>query len=106
MRGQIKLLPFGLFVCAWMSLPVGDAHAGRFHMLHSFLDGDDGATSNAPVMLDRKGNIYGTALQGGTSNNGVVFEVTAKGQESVLYSFAGGSDGRRPEAGLVIDKSG
>ena len=82
------------------------ADAARFRVLHTFLDGDDGATSNAPVILDRKGNIYGTALQGGASNNGVIFKITPTGKESILYSFAGGSDGSKPEAGLVRDGSG
>ncbi len=104
MRDKIAALPLTLAVCGLL-FASANAHAGKFHMLHSFLDGDDGATPNTPVILDRKGNIYGTALQGGTSNNGVVFEITAKGSESVLYSFAGGNDGRRPEAGLVRDKS-
>jgi uncharacterized repeat protein (TIGR03803 family) len=82
------------------------AQAARFDVLHVFLDGDDGATSNAPVISDRNGNLFGTALQGGTSNNGVVFEVAAGGTESILYSFAAGNDGRRPEAGLFEDSAG
>lgn len=49
-----------------------------FHILHTFLDGEDAGTSNAPVILDRKGNLYGTALQGGANNDGVVFKITPK----------------------------
>jgi uncharacterized repeat protein (TIGR03803 family) len=99
----------------WMSAAVsalalsaaGEAQAAKFRVLHAFLDGSDGATSNAPVITDSKGNLFGTALQGGATNNGVVFEVAAGGTESVLYSFAGGSsDGRRPEAGLLEDAAG
>lgn len=86
--------------------PIEVAQAHSFHVLHVFLDGSDGATSNAPVITDKSGNLYGTALQGGASNNGVVFEVAADGTESVLYSFAGGNDGRRPEAGLIEDATG
>jgi uncharacterized repeat protein (TIGR03803 family) len=99
-------IPLMLALCGLVLAGSGSARAGKFQVLHTFLDGDDGATSNAPVILDRRGNMYGTALQGGTSNNGVVFKITAEGKESVLYSFAGGNDGSKPEAGLVIDASG
>jgi uncharacterized repeat protein (TIGR03803 family) len=84
----------------------GEAQAARFRVLHVFLDGSDGATSNAPVITDSKGNLFGTALQGGASNNGVVFKIAADGKESVLYSFAGGNDGSKPEAGLLEDTAG
>src|SRR5262249_33662127 len=51
-------------------LPVaGEAQAAGFRVLHTFLDGSDGATSNARLITDRKGNLFGTALQGGDSNN-------------------------------------
>jgi uncharacterized repeat protein (TIGR03803 family) len=37
---------------------------------------------------------------------GAVFELAANGAESVLYSFAGGNDGKFPVAGLIMDKAG
>lgn len=46
------------------------------------------------------GDFYGTALFGGAHNQGTVFSVTADGHARVLHSFARGSDGARPEAGL------
>jgi uncharacterized repeat protein (TIGR03803 family) len=104
MRGAGALVSWALALCGLVLSPGADA--ATFRVLHAFLDGSDGATSTAPVIFDGKGNLYGTALQGGTSNNGVVFEITAKGNESVLYSFGGGNDGRRPEAGLVMDQNG
>ena len=105
MHGRAVRLSLGVTLCGLLfSVPTG-AH-DRFHILHTFLDGDDGGTSNAPVILDRKGNVYGTALQGGANNDGVVFRITPKGKLSTLYSFAGGNDGDKPEAGLVMDRSG
>jgi uncharacterized repeat protein (TIGR03803 family) len=49
------------------------------------------------------GKLYGTTLQGGADNVGVVFSLTLGGAESVVYSFdaAGSSDGQLPYAGLV-----
>lgn len=39
-------------------------------------DGVDGTTPWAPVIIDGEGNIFGTAEFGGTSGDGVVFEIT------------------------------
>jgi hypothetical protein len=36
----------------------------------------------------------------------VVYKVDPSGQETVLYSFTGGSDGDTPYASLVADPSG
>lgn len=87
------------FALAWP----GSAYASAFQVLHNFLDGADGATPNAPVIEDAAGNLFGVAHQGGATNNGVVFEIAADGTETVLYSFKAGSDGRKPEAGLLED---
>ncbi len=84
----------------------GSAHARGFQVLHSFLDGADGATPNAPVIEDTAGDLFGVAHQGGANNDGVVYEVAANGTETVLYSFKGGSDGWKPEAGLIEDAVG
>ncbi len=79
-------------------------------VLYSFTGGVDGANPYyADVILDKEGNLYGTTVEGGTYNLGVVFELTrtARGwKESVLYSFAGGNDGAYPYAGLALDPAG
>ena len=89
--------------------------AGQEKVLHSFAGGPDGAIPYAGLVLDAKGNLYGTTAVGGTSTNcpftpsgcGTVFRVTPGGKEKVLYSFTGGTaDGAFPEAGLVIDSTG
>jgi uncharacterized repeat protein (TIGR03803 family) len=65
-----------------------------------------GAYPYAGVVMDSSGNLYGTAAGGGPSNNGVVFEL-AHGHSTItrLASF-GGTNGRLPEAGLLMDGSG
>jgi uncharacterized repeat protein (TIGR03803 family) len=60
----------------------------------------------AGVVRGSAGNLYGTTLSGGTANAGVVYMVDAAGQETVLYSFTGGSDGARPNAGVTLDAAG
>ena len=75
-------------------------------VLYSFTGGADGANPQANVILDPAGNIYGTTFNGGAAGEGVVFELTTAGQETPLHSFAGGTDGANPYAGVVRDSSG
>ena len=96
----------GCLVCAIAFCLPGGASAKKFHVLHAFADGTDGASPDASLIADRRGNRYGTALQGGAENQGVVFEVAANGTETIVYSFQGGNDGSKPEAGLVADAAG
>lgn len=81
---------------------------GTETVLHSFAGGfGDGANPAAPLIMDSAGNLYGTTVRGGPSDNGTVFEVSASGSESVLYYFAGGTaDGANPYAAVVRDASG
>jgi uncharacterized repeat protein (TIGR03803 family) len=79
---------------------------GTETVLYSFQGGNDGADPNAGLIVDASGNFYGTTYDGGTSGLGTVFELSATGTESVLYSFKGGSDGEYPFAGLIFDGKG
>ncbi len=80
--------------------------SGTETVLHSFAGGSDGATPYGGVILDKKGNLYGTTTDGGSSNAGIVFKVSPSGTETVLYTFAGGPDGANPTVGVVRDKVG
>ena len=75
-------------------------------VLYNFTGGADGAQPVAGLVRDAAGNLFGTTEFGGTANLGVVFEVSATGQETVLHSFAGGADGARPLSGLAPDSRG
>jgi uncharacterized repeat protein (TIGR03803 family) len=80
--------------------------SGKETVLHTFGGAADGAHSEAPLVEDAAGNLYGTTLYGGTANYGTVFKVT-KGQESVMHSFAGSpADGYHPVAPLILDSKG
>jgi uncharacterized repeat protein (TIGR03803 family) len=80
--------------------------------IHKFAGGRDGAYPLAGVITDRQGNLYGTTSGGGASGNGTVFKLTppaapgASWTETILHSFAGGSDGSGPGAGLIFGKGG
>ena len=87
-----------------------DPATGVLTVLYSFTGGADGANPFfAEVVFDKSGNLYGTTVGGGTNKLGAVFELmpSASGwTETVLYSFAGGSDGANPYAGLLFDTAG
>lgn len=80
--------------------------------LYAFTGANDGSDPQAALLMDAKGNLYGTTYSGGANGDGVVFELVApkKGStawtEKVLWTFAGGNDGSQPTASLIMDKSG
>ncbi len=83
--------------------------SGTETVLHSFTGGTDGAypgEGGPGLVRDAAGNLYGTTGEGGAYNYGTVFEVSASGAETVLYSFTGGAYGEYPAAGLVRDAAG
>ena len=80
--------------------------AGEEKVLYSFSGGADGRFPYAGLVLDSKGNLFGTTYLGGTSGQGTVFKLTTKGKETVLYNFTGGSDGGNPSAALLRDGKG
>ena len=83
-------------------------------VLYSFNKGAHGQFPNGGLVLDAKGNLFGTTSEGGllqhncgSSGCGTVFKVTQAGAESVLYSFTGTSgDGEIPASGLMLDANG
>jgi len=79
---------------------------GKEAVLYSFTGGSDGRNPWAGVVLDAKGNLYGTTEAGGDHNNGTVFMVDETGTETVLHAFIGGNDGAAPVAALIWDRAG
>ena len=83
----------------------------QFQIVHSFGAPGDGVAPGNGVVIDGKGNLYGTTEGGGAYNDGTVYELTpgANGQrtETILHSFPlkDPSDGFEP-IGLVIDGAG
>lgn len=47
-----------------------------FTDLHDFADGSDGAGSYGSVAVDNDGNVFGATNYGGSTNQGVVYEIT------------------------------
>jgi uncharacterized repeat protein (TIGR03803 family) len=81
-------------------------------ILHSFNgNGTDGANPVSNLVFDSKGNLYGTALGGGSEGVGAVFELMPETggtwSEKILHSFSNnGADGSSPWSTLILDASG
>ncbi len=91
-------------------LAPGASAAGKYKVIYEFAGGTDAGQPEGTPILDSAGNLYATATAGGLYGSGAVFELTKNSDgtwtESVLYSFAGGSDGASPESELTFDASG
>jgi uncharacterized repeat protein (TIGR03803 family) len=86
-------------------------------VLYRFTGGSDGGGPFAGLIMDSKGNLYGTTFEGGAfvcrkTRCGTVFElsppITQGGPwtEVVLYSFGKGSDGTHPVGNLAFGLRG
>ena len=80
--------------------------SGVVSTLYAFTGEPDGMAPYAGVVQDTSGAVYGTTNEGGSAGYGTVFKVDAQGKETLLYSFANGTDGAYPYAGLVLDSAG
>lgn len=91
-------------------------------VLHSFAGGtDDGALPNGGLVLDSRGNVYGTTFYGGYDGYdgacpgvegvgcGTAFSLAAPGKtgqvwtEKLIHMFDGGGDGEHPSTGLAYN---
>src|SRR6478735_9744230 len=95
----------------WQLSPVG---GGWVHtVLYSFTGGADGGDPYKGVTIDRDGNLYGTAVTGGSGSCeggcGVAYKLTNHGgtwTQTVIHAFTGGDDGSGPGARLTVDRGG
>jgi len=77
-------------------------------VLYSFTGGNDGGSPQAGLAI-AAGVLVGTTTEGGTNGNGVVFalkQINDTWKQSVLYSFACGTDGAYPYCTVVFDQAG
>ncbi|MGO4885123.1 MAG: choice-of-anchor tandem repeat GloVer-containing protein [Bryobacteraceae bacterium] len=82
--------------------------SGEESVLYSFTGNADGSNPYAGLVSDTAGNLYGTAVWGGRApapdGYGVVYKVSAAGQQTVLYTFTGGyTGGGGPYGGVIRD---
>jgi len=82
-------------------------------VLYSFQGSPDGDDAVSGLVLDDSGNLYGATAYGGTgrcqstsTGCGTLFKVDQSGDETVLFNFTGGADGKFPFGTLVRDSVG
>ena len=86
----------------------------KVKVLCDFEGGPEGAFPRSELIVDDKGNLYGTTSGGGSPREsacGTAFRLTPGPQgnwsETILHNFqCDGKDGRGPEGMLVFDKTG
>jgi uncharacterized repeat protein (TIGR03803 family) len=97
-------------VTAGVMLAGGAWGASNGKLVYSFSGGADGADPATQLIFDSAGNGYGTTVSGGFYGYGTVFELKRLSggnfQETVLYSFSGGADGKNPYGGVTFDGAG
>jgi uncharacterized repeat protein (TIGR03803 family) len=80
------------------------SESGNESVLYRFKGGSDGAQPLGELTVVN-GKLIGTTSGGGASGCaggcGSIFELSTAGSETILYRFAGGSDGAVPAAGLI-----
>jgi len=90
-----------------------------FSSLYNFHWGTDGALPAGGVTFGPNGSLYGTTSLGGVGpggGDGTVFKLNPSPTvcktalcpwiETMLYRFAGGSDGAMPDGDLLVDQAG
>jgi uncharacterized repeat protein (TIGR03803 family) len=102
-RKQIFALAFALGLA---TVAISQTQAQSFKVVYNFTGASDGGNPLDGFVADTLGNLFSTTSAGGALGNGAVIKFSKAGAESVLYSFAGGTDGANPQAGLLRDKSG
>jgi len=79
-------------------------------VLHVFTGGSEGANPAGTLILDSKGNLYGTIPGGSLSPYGLVFQLSPRSsgswKETVLHTFSGGQDGQVPHGAIALDAQG
>jgi len=84
-------------------------------LLYTFTGNTDGGYPDAALIVDKKGNLYGTTTQGGDLTCpagggygcGSAFKLAPGGHNSILHIFFGtNGDGAEPEGSLLLDAQG
>lgn len=112
-----RLAGLALICAAVLLVSPGCARAGGFHVLYNFCHDDSCSDGQGPIttlVLDGRGNLYGTTGLSGNGaycngNCGTVYKFSPDGTESVLYAFCSQpncADGELPAGNLVRDSGG
>src|SRR5580693_5327677 len=97
LRMQPAIVMLAALLCAATLFCANTSFAATGKIVHAFESLAHGANPQSNVISDSLGNLYGTTYFGGAHDLGEVFEMSpgsnGKYTQTILYSFAGGSDG-------------
>lgn len=79
---------------------------GNFTTLHEFDGAEGGANPQAGLIQASDGTFYGTTVNGGGSDAGIVFKIDSSGNFSILHELDGANDGAHPNASLIQANDG
>ncbi len=79
---------------------------GSFNLLYTFASSNDGRYPYSAPAQHSDGNLYGTTVAGGSFDDGVVYQLDADLNYTVLYEFFSYYDGAAPEASLTEGDDG
>jgi uncharacterized repeat protein (TIGR03803 family) len=93
-----------------LSPPSGNAAGWTEQVVFTFNNPVVGANPDSPLLLDQKGNLYGTAPAGGEQSGGVVFRIsptdTLPWTAKILHEFPDDPGPARPEGGVIAGPGG
>jgi len=78
-------------------------------VLHSFTISGNAGGPFGNLVMDNKGNLYGTTMSLGAYGMGNIFEISPSGNGwtyTDLYDFSNSGDGEYPTGDLIIDSEG
>jgi hypothetical protein len=115
---RLFVMPTVLVILIWLTSAL--AYSQSESVLDTFHLGTDATSPQSSLVVDSKGNLYGTGDTGGSGscngivgNCGAVFRLsppTALGgswTETVIYNFgSNANDGYFPADGLIFDQQG
>jgi uncharacterized repeat protein (TIGR03803 family) len=91
-----------------VSPPATSGAAWTEKVIYSFTD-PNGRNPGAGMAMEKNGELYGSTVYGGTTDEGTVYKLTPPAgdhpdwTEKVLYNFTGStSDGSNPSGGMVL----
>jgi uncharacterized repeat protein (TIGR03803 family) len=101
-------------VCACLMLSAALCAAQTEIILHQFqqTSSKDGSAPYSGLIADAQGRLYGNTTFGGTSGNGVVFEMlppssgTGSWRYKILHNFGATADGAGPRGNMLLDQQG
>jgi len=79
---------------------------GEFELIHSFDGNIEGKFPFAGLLKHSNGSLYGTTIEGGNNDHGILFRITPEGSFEKLHDFFGFFDGRNPQAILIESVGG